>query len=797
MAKLSLLLAAATAGVVASVTATAASGGDDDDGVALPRCTSRCGNISIPHPFGVEAGCYLPGFNVTCRNNNSELFLGDGTVQVLDISISDATVRVSASFAYFPGSADGEQRRGPKPTASGTWSGALGKKDGPYTLARGRNTLFAAGCNIQARLEVDPNNATSSACLVLCDGGGHGDDGGDDGFSFCPGSGVGCCQAPISTRRSSYGLNVLSLNGSAIPEAQAFVWIMDSEVSLGDVMLEPKNASSRLESVATPLPAVLDWRINHTTCHGNGSSAACRSNHSFCECSHGSSHICRCRPGYQGNPYVPNGCKDVNECDHLDTYPCYGVCTNTVTDGGYKCDCFPGFSGDAYQPTGCADINKCDRNGSCYGDCLNKIGTFECRCKDGTYGDPFTKDGCRSRESKFMLAIGYIMWFLLLVSGTPFIISKIKRYRVKRRKQRYFKQNHGLLLQQLVSQNSDIGERMIITLGELEKATSKFHTSHEIGGGGHGVVYKGLLNLQVVAIKKSKIIVQREIDDFINEVTILSQINHRNIVKLLGCCLETEVPLLVYEFISNGTLSHHLHVEGTISLSWDDRLRIALEISKAIAYLHSSASTQVLHRDIKSSNILLDDNLTAKVSDFGASKYISIDQTGVTTAVQGTIGYLDPMYYYTSRLTDKSDVFSFGVLLIELLTRKKPFGYRSDDGDGLVSNFSSLLAQGTLVDIIDPQIMEEDGEQVDEVARLAAKCTKLNGEDRPTMREVEMTLESLRGTKKHVDHNINSRNKYENGKIADRYMPFGGLTVETSRQYTMEEEILLSARYPR
>ena len=254
---------------------------------------------------------------------------------------------------------------------------------------------------------------------------------------------------------------------------------------------------------------------------------------------------------------------------------------------------------------------------------------------------------------------------------------------------------------------------------------------------------------------------------------------------------------MVYEFISNGTLDHHLHVEGTISLSWDDRLRIALEISKALAYLHSAASTPILHRDIKSSNILLDDNLTAKVSDFGASKYIQIDQTGVTTAVQGTIGYLDPTYYYTSRLTDKSDVFSFGVLLIELLTKKKPFVYRSDNGEGLVSHFASLLTQGILVDIIDPQIIEEEGEAVDEVAALAAKCTKLNGEDRPTMREVEMTLENLSVTRKQVRHNTTSSRKYEKDQTAAPYMSLGGLAAETSRQYTMEEEMLLSASYPR
>jgi serine/threonine protein kinase len=309
-------------------------------------------------------------------------------------------------------------------------------------------------------------------------------------------------------------------------------------------------------------------------------------------------------------------------------------------------------------------------------------------------------------------------------------------------------------------------------------------------------VYKGILSdLHVVAIKRSKIAVKREIDEFINEVAILSQINHRNVVKLFGCCLETEVPLLVYEFIPNGTLYDHLHVTGPRSLSWHDRLRIAIEMARAIAYLHSAVSVPIIHRDIKSTNVLLDDTLTSKVADFGASRHIPVDRTGITTKVQGTIGYLDPTYYYTRRLTEKSDVYSFGVILVELLTRKKPYSYMSSEDEGLVAHFATLLTKGRLTDIIDPQVTEEGGKEVEEVAALAATCIILSGEDRPTMRQVEMALESIQASGGHVaaipksEQNIIGRNLPTTQGARN--------TQEVTRIYSLEEEFMLSSRYPR
>jgi serine/threonine protein kinase len=258
------------------------------------------------------------------------------------------------------------------------------------------------------------------------------------------------------------------------------------------------------------------------------------------------------------------------------------------------------------------------------------------------------------------------------------------------------------------------------------------------------------------------------------------------------------VPLLVYEFISNGTLYHHLHVEGPRSLSWVNRLRIATEIASSLAYIYTAVLIPIIHRDIKSSNILLDDKMTSKISDFGASRYIPIEKTRLTTRVQGTIGYLDPLYFQTGRLTEKSDVYSSGVILVELLTRKKPFSYLSTEGDGLVSHFLDPHAEGNLVQIIDPQVIEEGGEEVQEVAALAASCINFRGEERPTMRKVEHTLEGLWGSKKYKREDTVAA-EFEDDSIVTNCPSStkGGQNFkESSRRYSLEQE-MMSSRYPR
>ncbi|TVT97466.1 hypothetical protein EJB05_57288, partial [Eragrostis curvula] len=763
---------------------------------ALPNCAATCGDVPVPYPFGVGAGCYSsPGFNLTCDTTSDppRLLLGpDAMFQVLNISVANATVRAARTGGVnftFSSSAAADGR--------GAWRG-LG--NGPYALSDDGNELvLVRGCDVLAQLTA---RAGSNVTINGAGNSGNSTGGGAGGSgnvticgcaSFCPGTGagrtslsvsggrctgIGCCEMPISVGLASYDVQLRRLDPTQ-PLPPDNTWpplvVIAEQGWLQQAAAGTRGAPLPVNLDETPVPVLLSWAIAAAPLGQDGTppdSSACPADAARSKCK--SSH---------------SSCRNVT----------------TATRGGYLCDCQDGYQGNPYLTDGCQDINECKKpeEHGCFGECTNLPGTFECRCPPGTQGDHTQLHGCVSVKSSspgfsIGIGVGSGAGLMLLVLVGIFIARKHKQLKTKRLRQKFFRQNRGQLLQQLVAQRADIAERMIVPLEELEKATNNFDKAREIGGGGHGTVYKGILSdLHVVAIKKSKIVVQREIDEFINEVAILSQISHRNVVKILGCCLETEVPLLVYEFVSNGTLYNHLHVTEPRSLSWNDRLRIAIETAKAIAYLHSAVSVPIIHRDIKSTNVLLDDTLTSKVSDFGASRHIPVDRTGVTTKVQGTIGYMDPAYYYTRRLTEKSDVYSFGVLLIELLTRKKPSSFVSLEDEGLVAHFIGLLTSGRLGDILDWQVIEEGGKQVEEVAALAATCVKLNSDERPTMRQVEMALEGIQA-KVCASDNVVSE-KIDENNVRRRFLsdPEGRSVKDMTRRYSLEEEFLMSARYPR
>ncbi|KAJ0456711.1 putative protein kinase RLK-Pelle-WAK family [Helianthus annuus] len=343
---------------------------------------------------------------------------------------------------------------------------------------------------------------------------------------------------------------------------------------------------------------------------------------------------------------------------------------------------------------------------------------------------------------------------LIISIGVPFVVATsyilykvIKQTIARRRRKRFFKRNGGLLLKQQQEADPSIVDKTILfTSHELKKATDNFNESKVLGRGGQGTVYKGVLaDGRIVAVKKSKVFDESQLEQFINEVVILSQVNHRNVVKLLGCCLETEVPMLVSEFIPNGTLYDRLHNDDS-PISLETRLQIATEVAGALAYLHSATSLQIYHRDIKTTNILLDDNYRAKVSDFGTSRFVAIDKSHLTTLVKGTFGYLDPEYFQSSQFTEKSDVYSFGVVLVELLTGEKPISLaRSDEHRSLATHFMLAMEEGSAMSIFDAVVINEGSrDELLAIANLAMRCLNLNGRNRPTMKEVANELETIR-----------------------------------------------------
>ncbi|GLU11948.1 hypothetical protein SLE2022_286660 [Rubroshorea leprosula] len=284
------------------------------------------------------------------------------------------------------------------------------------------------------------------------------------------------------------------------------------------------------------------------------------------------------------------------------------------------------------------------------------------------------------------------------------------------------------------------------TYGELALATNNFDFIAQIGQGGYGKVYRGTLaDGTIVAIKRAQQGSLQGEKEFLIEIQLLSRLHHRNLVSLVGYCDEEGEYILVYEYMSNGTLQDHLSGKIKEPLSFARRLRIALGSSKGILYLHIEVDPPIFHWDIKASNILLDSKLVAKVVDFGLSRLAPVPgiegaaPACVSTIVKGTPGYLDPEYFLTQKLTNKSDVYSLGVVFLELLIGMQPISR----GKNLVREVNIAYQSGIIFSIIDGRMGSYLSKCVEKFVNLAMKCCQYETDSRPSMVEVVQTLESI------------------------------------------------------
>ncbi|KAF8114365.1 hypothetical protein N665_0039s0124 [Sinapis alba] len=691
-----------------------------------------CGGIKIQYPFGIQERCYLnEWYKVECKNATFP-FLPKMGIEVVNISFAG-----DEEGGYYSDRSFGSLRVKNPITSigcsrNGQESGrVLNLTDSPFFFGRG-NSLVAVGCNSKASLTnieptkldcelnctmtlptksvpfLDNTGCSSNALSYAYHSRVCANNQGEEERSC---NGNGCCRARLpedAEPQQVIGVRIESFDQGNSTTGGCKVAFLTDEVYTSSNATEPQSFFAKGYATVT-----IRWVVK-TNNLSFLNSLDCINSEEYdstpynsrsrrrrtCVCNNitisGTNYAsCACNQGYTGNPYLLNGCEDINECLLR-----YG-------DGGY-----------------------CSKSQTC----VNEPGSVDCVAK---------------KTVAILIGVGSGFGILVLVSGVWWLRKFLKKRKITQKKKKCFKRNGGLLLQQeLNTRESNVEKTKIFTSKELEKATENFSENRILGQGGQGTVYKGMLvDGRTVAVKKSKAVDEDKLEEFINEVVILSQVNHRHVVKLLGCCLETEVPVLVYEFIPNGNLFQHIHEESDdYTMIWGVRLRIAVDIAGALSYLHSAASSPIYHRDVKSTNVLLDEKYRAKVSDFGTSRSVTVDQTHWTTLVSGTVGYVDPEYYGSSQYTDKSDVYSFGVVLVELITGEKPVLTLSNTQEikGLADHFRVAMKENKFFDIMDDRIRDAcKPDQVMAVANLARRCLNSKGKKRPYMREVFAELEKI------------------------------------------------------
>ncbi|KAF7099205.1 hypothetical protein CFC21_100868 [Triticum aestivum] len=703
--------------------------------VTLPGCPDRCGDVSIPYPFGTKDGCFLPGFQIICNDtfhppraffpydppncnedsleasidclvsqlnsrkplimtkdsiyslNDIEDYTMPGNmsfspVELTGVSVADAKLQVHAPFCYDCKLNETHYSyRGEIRISFPSLSPFFMTEESTVLMAIGKHTSASQLMGPPCEAVVTFDDAVNGKCL-----------------------GRGCCQVPIPpqdtsnqvtiNRRSSLGITNYKddcVYGMFVDKS----WYKFTSLDLhGDVFMRKNKARG--------VPVVVDFVIANHSCPRPGQPApkgyACAGDNTMCvqvpldlmaDGYAATGYTCRCSQGYQGNPYIPNGCRDIDECKNPDLYPCHGKCHNT--EGGYKCACPAGTKGNA-------KLDHCTE----------------------MFPLP-AKLGVAAIGGLFVIAL---VAFILLLR------------RQKRKMRQLYMKNGGPALEKA-------NNIKIYTREELKPILK---CANFIGKGCFGEVYKGYLDNQLVAVKKPVTDSVAHNEQFANEVIIQSQVIHKNIVRLIGCCLEVDIPMLVYEFLSKGSLDDTLHSNNKVPLDLDVRLNIAAESAEGLAYMHSKTGKRILHGDVKPANILLDDDYVPKISDFGISRMIARDKEH-TTSVIGDRTYMDPVYLQTGLLTEKSDVYSFGVLLLELVSRRKA---TYSDHNSLVRNFVEAHKKDEMpIELFDKELVEPgDLELLGSLARVAVECLNLDVDERPAMTDVAERLLMLKRSRK-------------------------------------------------